>query len=138
MCRRICCHTRGVRWQLVWVDVFDEPPADVTSREVSVQEVLAGLITQRRCAWFESYEPTDSSASCTYLEPHRLGAAALRDPRQRCGELTWADLTSRLADVFGVDSTARRLSTFLEALTAVGYADTVTVQELQVVREDGA
>lgn len=46
-------------WQQDWVDVFGETPPDPTSREVSVQEVLAALIAGQRCAWFETYQPTD-------------------------------------------------------------------------------
>ena len=37
-----------------------------------MQEVLSGLITQRRCAWFESYEPIDAGRTC--LEAVSAGA----------------------------------------------------------------
>src|SRR5689334_14353242 len=49
-------------WQEDWARTVGKKPADATSREVSVQEVLAGLIAGRRCAWFESYPPTDRGA----------------------------------------------------------------------------
>lgn len=46
-------------WHDQWQHAFGAPPPDATSREVSVQEVLAELISGHRCAWFEPYEPTD-------------------------------------------------------------------------------
>jgi hypothetical protein len=48
-----------VRWHGHWLETFGVPPPDPTSREVSVQEVLAELIAGHRCAWFELYEPTE-------------------------------------------------------------------------------
>lgn len=181
--------------------MFDEPPADLTSREVSVQEVLASLIAGRACAWFEPYAPTergraflrtlwasafgdtgetswfvseyplpvppewraeipftyrcpdfacgaedrllvvelkterssyqpqqmadylrlvrhklpDCATDVALLAPHRPRATPPHDERQRYAELTWADIPTILADAFGDDPRAQRLSTFLAA-----------------------
>src|SRR5436190_6890274 len=45
-------------WVDRWMDIFGTEPADKTSREVSVQEVLAYVITGTRPAWFKPYTPT--------------------------------------------------------------------------------
>lgn len=45
-------------WVDDWIAIFGEDPADRTSREVSVQEVLAALIVGRKPAWFEPCAPT--------------------------------------------------------------------------------
>jgi hypothetical protein len=51
--------TAPVTWQVAWLETFGEAPLDRTSREVSVQEVLAQLIAGRKTAWFEPYAPTE-------------------------------------------------------------------------------
>jgi hypothetical protein len=48
-----------VNWHEDWVGAFGSAPVDPTSREVSVQEVLAELIAGQPCRWFEHYEPTE-------------------------------------------------------------------------------
>ena len=50
-------------WRDVWDATVGIPPVDGTSREVSVQEVLAELIAGRRCAWFVVNEPTREGAA---------------------------------------------------------------------------
>ena len=49
-------------WQEYWREIFGSDPVDRTSREVSVQEALAFLITGRKPAWFLSYDPTARGA----------------------------------------------------------------------------
>lgn len=72
----------GVRWHEHWLGAFGAPPVDPTSREVSVQEVLAELIAGHRCAWFEPYEPT--GAGRAFLRG--LWAAAVGDAGE---QLPW-------------------------------------------------
>lgn len=50
-------------WQEFWYEIFGLDPPDRTSREVSVQETLAFLITGRKAAWFVQYVPTDEGAT---------------------------------------------------------------------------
>jgi hypothetical protein len=47
-----------VKWVEDWLRLFAEEPTDRTSREVSVQDVLAVLIVGRKPAWFEPCVPT--------------------------------------------------------------------------------
>lgn len=49
----------SMKWLETWFEFFDRPPVDRTSREVSVQEVLAELIAGRPCDWFLPYTPTE-------------------------------------------------------------------------------
>jgi hypothetical protein len=51
-------HHRSVTWIEEWRSRFGSEPLDRTSREVSVQDVLAALIVGRRPAWFEQCDPT--------------------------------------------------------------------------------
>jgi hypothetical protein len=46
-------------WRESWESLFGEAPTDPTSREVSVQDVLATLIAGRKPVWFEAYGPTE-------------------------------------------------------------------------------
>lgn len=55
--------TGGMSWQEFWSETFGFDPPDRTSREVSVQEILAFLITGRKAAWLLPYDPTDDGAT---------------------------------------------------------------------------
>jgi hypothetical protein len=49
-----------MHWGEIWFEIFGGPPVDPTSREVSVQEVVAELVAGHPCAWFLSYTPTEA------------------------------------------------------------------------------
>lgn len=68
-------------WQELWTKLFADPPADRSSREVSVQEILAVLVAGEKCDWFEPYTP--GSRGRSFLEA--MWRAAFVD----AGKIDW-------------------------------------------------